>query len=171
MKDLLHLARESIEETVNNAVKVNLEPYKDRYNMIQSVFVTLQLNNQLRGCIGQVVSENPLWKNVYEMAKKAAFEDHRFSPVTAEEIESIKIALSILSPFEDIQTIEDIEIGKHGVMLQVARRTAVFLPEVATEQSWNKQQLLENLSKKAGLEENAYKEGYIKRFTTIKIKE
>ena len=56
-------------------------------------------------------------------------------------------------------------------MLQVARRTAVFLPEVATEQSWNKQQLLENLSKKAGLEENAYKEGYIKRFTTIKIKE
>ena len=64
MKDLLHLGRESIKETVNNAVTVNLEPYKDRYNMSQGVFVTLQLNNQLRGCIGQVVSENPLWKNV-----------------------------------------------------------------------------------------------------------
>ncbi|MBH38435.1 AMMECR1 domain-containing protein [bacterium] len=171
MKALLHLARESINEELDQQTTVILEPYQKQFNQIRSVFITLYKNKTLRGCIGQLESQNPLFKNVYDMSKKAAFADPRFDPVTLQEVSQILIEISILSPLKTIQTIDEIELGTHGLRLHVSDRSSVFLPQVAIEQRWKKKELLEQLSKKAGIQKEGWKKGTIDIFTTEKIEE
>ncbi len=118
-------------------------------------FVTLTKGGQLRGCIGSLVGREPLYVNVARMAKAAAFEDHRFPQITLEEWirkdNPIQVEISVLGPMQPCPNIEDIEIGRHGLLLVLGQRSGVFLPKVPVEQGWNLQAYLENLCRKAQL--------------------
>ena len=154
MKNLLTLARNSILEEFTQGYSLNLNEFREAFKEEKSVFITLYKNKELRGCIGQLQATKPLYINVYEMAKKAAFEDQRFYPVTKDEMEEITIEISILSPLTTIETLNNIVIGEHGVMFRYKSQTAVFLPEVAYEQRWSIEQLKKALIAKAGIKKD-----------------
>lgn len=122
-------------------------------------FVTLTKHGQLRGCIGEIIANRPVLNVVFDRAKSAALEDHRFYPVVPEEFGSLAIEVSVLSQPSPINGPEDIVIGRDGVILQKNGRSAVFLPQVAPEQGWDVPTMLTQLSLKAGLPADAWKEG------------
>jgi AmmeMemoRadiSam system protein A len=105
-----------------------------------------------------VFPTSPLYRTVAETAQAAAFQDSRFHPVTHEEAPALKISLSILSPLAPIRA-EDIEVGKHGLVVSMAGRRGLLLPQVPVEQGWNRIQFLEQTSRKAGLPMNAWQSG------------
>jgi len=125
----------------------------------QGAFVTLKRHGELRGCIGHMENDLPLGQVVGHMALQAAFNDRRFSPLKFAELEAIEIEVSVLTPFQRIDGPGRIIIGRDGVMLQKAGRSAVFLPQVAPEQGWGLDDMLAQLSRKAGLSPSAWKEG------------
>jgi AmmeMemoRadiSam system protein A len=134
------------------------------YTELRAVFITLRLGGRLRGCIGNIEACETLWQNVWYMAQQAAFHDPRFPPLGEAEFDKIDIEISILSSFRE-STVEEIVVGKHGVFLEKAGRSSVFLPQIATEQGWNKETLLTELCYKAGLPAAAWKSGA--RFSTF----
>ncbi len=123
-----------------------------------ATFVTLKINNNLRGCIGTLVPIEELYKSIHHNAINAAIHDHRFMPVTDKELVKIEVHLSILSPITEIKSIDEFNLGEHGIIIEKGRYGAVFLPEVATEQHWTKTDTLEALSQKAGMDKDAWKE-------------
>lgn len=122
-------------------------------------FVTLTKYGDLRGCIGYVEPETPLYNTVVAAAKAAAFKDTRFLPVTSEEMEDIEIEISVLKPPEPVKSWRAIEIGRHGVILSKHGRRALFLPHVATERNWDLPTTLAHLAMKAGLQPDDWREG------------
>lgn len=125
-------------------------------------FVTLRSGKgelaPLRGCIGRMIADKSLLEVVREMAEAAAFEDPRFSPLAASEYSGISVEITVLTPMRPVASVEEIEIGRHGVYLTKGWQQAVFLPQVAIEQGWDREELLANLCRKAGLSPNAWKE-------------
>ena len=122
-------------------------------------FVTLNERGQLRGCIGNIVGRGPLYMTVRDMAIAAATEDPRFAPVTLDELGAIEIEISVLSPIEKIDSPDKIQLGKHGVIVKKGFSSGVFLPQVATETGWSKEEFLSNLcAHKAGLAPDAWKD-------------
>ncbi|MEA3398589.1 MAG: AmmeMemoRadiSam system protein B [Patescibacteria group bacterium] len=159
-KELLKIARETIEEFVlNNRIK-EFDIQDERLNWKEGAFVTLYLNNRLRGCIGQIIpSGEPLWKIVRDMAIAAASEDPRFNPVDAEELKKAEYEISVLSAPEKIDNWGKIELGKHGVIVKKGFRSGVFLPQVADETGWDLEKFLQELcSQKAGLPADCYRD-------------
>lgn len=121
------------------------------------VFVTLRQQGDLRGCIGLLRSEGKVLSSVLkEAALSAAFGDPRFSPLTISELEQIEIEISLLSPFRMITNPREIILGTHGVLMYQGYRSALFLPQVATEQGWDRETFLSQLSRKAGLPADAW---------------
>lgn len=115
-------------------------------------FVTLHKNSSLRGCIGQLEGQGRTFSKILkDAALSAAFRDPRFPPVTEEELPVLTIEISRISPFEEIDSPDLIIPGKHGVFIHHGFRSAVFLPQVATEQGWDRGTLLLHLASKAGL--------------------
>ncbi|HUH66787.1 MAG TPA: AmmeMemoRadiSam system protein B [Syntrophales bacterium] len=123
------------------------------------VFVTLKKKNELRGCIGRIVGDEPLIKLVGAMALQAAFNDPRFRPVQSDELRDIEIEISVLTPMKKVSSAQDIVVGRDGVVLQKGGHSAVFLPQVATEQGWTREEMLDNLAEKAGLSKGSWREG------------
>lgn len=121
-------------------------------------FVTLHENGQLRGCIGRMGSDERLADLVAAMAKAAAFEDPRFPPVEATELDSIVIEITVLGPMEKLSDPTDLVIGRHGLYINHRSRSGVLLPQVATEQGWDKWEFLDRVCWKAGLPEGSWKE-------------
>jgi AmmeMemoRadiSam system protein A len=99
-----------------------------------------------------------IWKAVREQALNAAFHDTRFEPLTTNELARVKIEISILTPLRPVASWKEIEIGKHGMLLTVSNRSAVFLPQVAPEQGWGLEETLSHLALKAGLPKEAWRE-------------
>ncbi|MDD3807486.1 MAG: AmmeMemoRadiSam system protein A [Candidatus Marinimicrobia bacterium] len=128
------------------------------YEEKTGIFVTLNKNSNLRGCIGHIVGYLPLKESLFEMAEAAAFSDPRFPPLQKDELKDITLEISILSDLLPVDSMEKIIPGKHGVVLKHGYHQAVFLPQVATEQGWDRDEMLANLSLKAGLHPSAYKE-------------
>lgn len=126
------------------------------YNEEYGLFVTLNKNGALRGCIGYIEGIKPIREALFDMAESAAFHDFRFSAVKAQEVEEIRIEISILSPLSQIAHFSEIKLGYHGVVLHHGQNQAVFLPQVALEQDWDLETMLSYLSIKAGCDENAY---------------
>lgn len=121
------------------------------------VFVTLKdQHGQLRGCMGRVVSDVPLYRLVHEMAQEAAVHDTRFSPVTAAEVEKLAVSVSVLTQPYDIPSYKNIDVETDGVIVGKGDKTALFLPEVATEHGWNLSTMLSQLCLKAGLPADAW---------------
>ena len=124
-----------------------------------ATFVTLKIQGELRGCIGSLAPVEPLYLSVHRNAVNAAMHDYRFSPVRSAELPNITVDVSILSPIRDIPNLDAFKLGQHGIILNKGMARAVFLPEVATEQGWTKEETLSYLSQKAGLSADAWREG------------
>ena len=124
-----------------------------------ATFVTLKIRGELRGCIGSLAPVEPLYLSVHHNAVNAAMHDYRFSPLRGDELPDITVDVSILSPIRDIPNPDAFKLGQHGIILGKGAARAVFLPEVATEQGWTKEETLAYLSRKAGLSADAWREG------------
>ena len=127
-------------------------------------FVTLHKQGTLRGCIGYTISHEPLEETIRDAALSAAFRDPRFNPVSEEELPEISLEISLLTPPEEISSPEQLELGVHGALIKSAYSTGLFLPQVAPEQGWNKDEFMDNLCLKAGLPRNHWRTGKYKLF-------
>ena len=155
---LLTLARESI-ETYLRTGKKGFETHDRRLRTKQGAFVTLRERGVLRGCIGYIEPIKPLYDAVADMAISAATADPRFPSVSSDELKDISIEISVLSIPRRVQSADEIELGKHGVIVRKGPRRGVFLPQVATETGWDKETFLEHLCwSKAGLPKDAWKD-------------
>ncbi|MFA5251487.1 MAG: AmmeMemoRadiSam system protein B [Phycisphaerae bacterium] len=162
-KQLLALARKSLVYFLHNrktpdASDLNIT-VSDAMKLQRAAFVTLKENSQLRGCIGDIFPRQPLYKSVISNAINAGVNDRRFRPVTEAECNDIKIEISALTVPAPIASSNEIRIGIDGVVLKKNGYGAVYLPQVAPEQGWDTNQMLTELSLKAGLPPDAWKEG------------
>lgn len=157
-KYLLSLAR----ETIDRFLTVKMTPLPrlttPARKMKRGVFVTLKKRGNLRGCIGRMTPDRPLAELVGTVALESAFEDPRFSPVTLRELPDLEVEISVLTPMQRVAGPDDIVVGRDGVLLQKGGRSAVFLPQVATEQGWTRDEMLDHLSMKAGLPADAWRD-------------
>lgn len=134
---------------------VNLEEAAINRNL--GSFVTITENGQLRGCIGTIVGREPLWLNVWNMARAAAFNDPRFHPLEKAEWPHCDLEISVLDEPTACPDPEKIEIGRDGLILQYNGHSGVFLPQVPVEQGWNRKQYLERLCQKANLPQGSWR--------------
>lgn len=131
----------------------------------RGAFTTLYLHGQLRGCVGYVFPVVPLYRTVIETARAAAFEDTRFHPVTAHEAPQLDVHLSVLSLMQPIRA-EEVEVGRHGLLISMAGARGLLLPQVAVEQGWDRVTFLQQTCRKAGLPLDAWQRGaLIEAFT------
>ncbi len=158
-KQLLDIAKTAVETYVNENKIAEFNVANEKLNEKLGAFVTLKKGGQLRGCIGQIApSGKPLWQVARDMAIAAATEDNRFSPVSKDELDKIGYEISVLSAPEKIDDWQGIELGRHGVIAQKGSRSGVFLPQVADETGWTKEEFLSQLcQQKAGLAPDCYK--------------
>ncbi len=137
-----------------------------------ATFVTLWVEESLRGCVGGIEPALPLLASVHANTVKAATEDPRFSAVRASEVPDIRVHLSILSGLQDIRGLEAFVVGRHGLIMVTGRSRALFLPEVAEELGWSAEETAAALCRKAGLDDNAWRRGArFSVFTTMGIDE
>lgn len=123
--------------------------------------MTLRKKGDLRGCIGTIIGEEPLWEGVRNNVLKSAFHDPRFPPLKESELEKVDIEISVMTPLQQIDDYKKIRLGTDGVIIRKDYHQAVYLPQVATETGWNLDQFLGHLCQKTRLPENAYKSGGI----------
>ncbi len=157
-ESLLQIARISIESAVRKKGEAITENQSSRLKEKCGAFVTLHKSGELRGCIGYIESDIPLTETVCDAAKKAALEDYRFTPVTPDELMDIEIEISILSPLKLIRNIDEIEVGKHGLIIDYQHNRGLLLPQVATEYGWDKETFLNQTARKAGLQSDQWKD-------------
>ncbi len=158
-KQLLKIARQAIETYL--ATGQSPEPAVDDSFLREprAVFVTLRKGDALRGCIGRTVAVEPLYLAVRNMAIESATHDFRFEPVRREELKDLTIEISALSPPQKVKSADEIVMGKHGVTVVRGNRSGVFLPKVATETGWSREEFLNELCfRKAGLSPDAWKD-------------
>lgn len=159
-RELLKLARDTIAFYLDTGKPLESNTDDETLKTVMGVFVTLRRNQQLRGCIGNIVGTKPLYFGVRDMAIAAATQDHRFNSVTKDELRDIHIEISVLSPLVQITDTNEIVLGKHGVIVKDTYRSGVYLPQVATETGWSKEEFMNSLcSQKAGMKPSAWKSG------------
>jgi AmmeMemoRadiSam system protein A len=154
---LLQLAHDSILSALENR-EVSLNPPSPHLAEPRGAFTSLYLNGELRGCVGYVLPVSSVYRAVIETARAAAFEDARFYPVTIEEAPQLKIELSILSPPLPISP-EEVEVGRHGLLVSMAGQRGLLLPQVPSERNWDRFTFLDQTCRKAGLPSDAWKHG------------
>ena len=125
---------------------------------LRGVFTTLYLHGNLRGCVGYAIPVVPLYQAVAETARSAAFEDSRFQPVGRQEAPELEISLSVLSPLFPIQP-EDVEVGRHGLVISLGAHRGLLLPQVPGEYGWDRETFLQQTCRKAGLASDAWRKG------------
>jgi hypothetical protein len=158
-KQMLALARETIERYLDTGTVPLARGFSPALDRPQGVFVTLRKRGALRGCIGQMQPDRPLRVLVGSMALAAAFEDPRFEKVKPGELKDIEVEISILTPFKEVAGPQAVVVGRDGVLLQKDRRSAVFLPQVATEEHWTRDEMLDNLCLKGGMAAACWRSG------------
>jgi AmmeMemoRadiSam system protein B/AmmeMemoRadiSam system protein A len=155
---LLKLARKTIEAECRGRKAPTPEAQSPALNEPRGAFVTLKKHGGLRGCIGQIQTREPLVKTVAEMAVAAAFDDPRFPPLRAEELQDIDIEISVLTPLRRIVDVGDIRVGTHGIFMRRGGYSGLLLPQVATEWNWDRTAFLEHTCEKAHLPKNAWQD-------------
>jgi len=123
------------------------------------VFVTLHIDGELRGCIGHIEADEPLPRSVARYAVAASSEDPRFAPVKAAELAHLEVEISLLGPMERAAGPADIEIGRHGLMIEMAHQRGLLLPQVASERQWDAATFLAQTCRKAGLAPDSWQRG------------
>lgn len=155
---LLKIARESI-RAVLDGHRPELDPadYDDDLRRPSGAFVTLNKEDDLRGCIGSIHAVAPLYQAVSNNAINAAFRDPRFYPLQKDELDRVEIEISVMSPIEPVQDVSEIEAGTHGLIVSRGRNAGLLLPQVATEYGWDRETFLRQTCVKAGLPPDAWK--------------
>ena len=157
-RHLLEIARRAIVAHVHGT-SLNEALLGDAHDARGGAFVSLHRGNELRGCIGHVEQDELLARVVARCAVAASSSDPRFPPVTAGEIEDLSIEVSVLGPLEPIAGPDDIEIGRHGLLIEKGWSRGLLLPQVATQWGWDREQFLAQTCRKAGLPPTAWKSG------------
>lgn len=157
---LLNVAKQTVETYVQEGAKPEFNITDERLREPEGAFVTLKKNGELRGCIGQIVqTEAPLWKVIQDVAVSAAVDDDRFEPVTSEELSELTYEVSVLSIPSQVDNWRQVQPGKHGVIIRQGQRSGVFLPQVAEETGWNREEFLSQLCfQKLGSTPECYKD-------------
>jgi AmmeMemoRadiSam system protein B/AmmeMemoRadiSam system protein A len=156
---LLDYAKRTIERFVRTGTAPLSRDVDAALMQRRGAFVTIREHGELRGCIGRLVPDGPLHWLVGAVALQAATGDPRFSPVRAKELANLEVEVSILTPMREIASPAEIVVGRDGVVMVKDGKSAVFLPEVATDEGWTREMLLDNLSLKAGLPAGAWRAG------------
>jgi len=158
-KKLLEIARQAVETYIKTGKTPDTKNNLPDLEKHLGAFVTLKKHGELRGCIGRFQPDIPLYQVVIQMAIAAATEDTRFSPVSESELKDLEYEISVLSPLTKVDSWKDVEIGKHGVEIIKGSYRGVFLPQVATENNWDRETFLSILcTQKAGLPADCYKD-------------
>ncbi len=155
---LLGIARRAIESYLRERKVPGIEGAAGKLSEAGSAFVTLTKNRRLRGCIGYTEAVAPLYRVVQECAVAAATEDPRFPPVSAAELPSLRIEISVLTPLVPILP-EEVEVGRHGLMVTKGRMRGLLLPQVPSEMGWDLETFLDQTCVKAGLPSSAWRHG------------
>jgi len=157
-KELFRIARLSVTEIVRKGRSPRIAPPESEDLLRNAaVFVTLRKNGRLRGCVGSIVATESLYQAVARSAVNAAVNDRRFPPVSEAELDDLEYEISVLSPFRKISDVKQIEVGRHGLMLEKGPFRGLLLPQVATENRWDRKKFLENICLKAGLPRDSWK--------------
>jgi AmmeMemoRadiSam system protein A len=165
---LLAVAHRALAAAVSN---VPLEE-PDNTGPPAAVFVTWRVGGRLRGCIGTTERTEPLASAVARYAVAAGCDDPRFPPIESGELDATRCEISVLGPLEPVPAVEDIEVGRHGVVVEMRGRRALLLPHVAVEWGWERDELLAQACRKAGLPADAWRRGArIQRFETTSFGE
>jgi hypothetical protein len=158
-KELLKIARQSIETFVKTGKVPDIIVKDTRLEKIEGAFVTIRKAGALRGCIGNIIGQGPLYETVRDMAVAAASRDPRFTPLTVGELKDMDVEISVLSQPRRVKDASEIQLGRHGVIVSAGDHQGVFLPQVALETGWSRQEFLSQLcSQKAGLPPDAWKD-------------
>ena len=160
-KELLSIAKLAVYEATLNHKKIEIESSKvsAKLKLHLGAFVTLYKNGKLRGCIGRFEPNQPLYEVIVDMAIASAQNDTRFNILTKDELDEIDIEISVLTPRKKIESINEIEIAKHGIYVQKGLQNGTYLPHVATQMSWNVEQFVNSCAKeKAGISFKNYNE-------------
>lgn len=155
-KSILELARQAVEQAVRHRQLLKEIPKAEIFDEHCGVFVTLTVGGKLRGCIGVIEAKAPLGETIVRCATESALEDPRFSPMQPDELPRLGIEVSLLSPLERIQS-EQVEIGRHGLLVEQGYRRGLLLPQVAVEHHMDREQFLRETCHKAGLPADAWK--------------
>ncbi len=169
-EQLLSIARSTLQEYLNTGELSQNDGIGLSKALMSETgcFVTLKKGDRLRGCIGRFTSDQPLYQLVRQMAVASATQDSRFSPVTYSELSTLHIEISVLTPLKRIQSIDEIIMGKHGIYIKKGFRTGTFLPQVATETGWSKEEFLGHCAEdKAGIGWEGWKDAEIYTYEAL----
>ena len=170
-KKLKEIALQSIKDSLDGKPVTVHDSLLQDYPMLSKkcgAFVSLHKHGHLRGCIGHFGEDTPLYEIVAEMARAAAFEDPRFMPVSREELGDIDIEISVLTPMRRIQSLDEFELHRHGIYIRKGYRSGTFLPQVADEVNWTKEEFVGHCSQdKAGLGWNGWKDAELYVYEAI----
>jgi AmmeMemoRadiSam system protein A len=157
-KTLLRIARQSIAAVLDGRSAVwKAEDVDETLRQPAGAFVTLTRDGNLRGCIGSIQAVEPLYKAVASSATSAAFRDPRFPPLSPGELDHLELEISVMGPIERVTNIEDIVVGRDGLIISRGPYAGLLLPQVATEYGWDRQTFLEHTCRKAGLPPDAWR--------------
>jgi MEMO1 family protein len=169
-RELLALAHKSTEYAVKERKLYGAVASSDEVlNQERGAFVTLKQSGALRGCIGYTSALKPLYLTVRDTASYAALQDPRFKPVTAAELPQLEYEISVLSPLRRVQDVREIKVGEHGLIMVNGSKEGLLLPQVPTEEKWNRDQFLDGTCQKAGMSAGCWKDENtdIFRFTAV----
>jgi AmmeMemoRadiSam system protein A len=155
---LLELARKTLACHLRNEAQPSVVQDSNALNEKRGAFVSLHRGAELRGCIGQLFADHKLAEVVRHCVISAASEDTRFDPVTNRELPELNIEISVLSPFQRVQNVEEIEVGRHGLYLVHGYLRGLLLPQVAAEYGWDRKTFLKQTCRKAGLPDSAWQD-------------
>ncbi len=156
---LLELARKAIENHFAAGGRLRLEDRDAAFKEKRGAFVTLKIGGELRGCIGYPLPYKALDETVAEMAVAAASQDYRFEPLTPEEMERTTIEISVLTVPRPVGSPDEVEVGRHGIIVGKGSHRGLLLPQVPLEYGWDREEFLRHGCLKAGLPPNEWKKG------------
>ena len=156
---LLELARKAIENHLEAGGRFRLEDRDPVFREKRGAFVTLKIGGELRGCIGYPLPYKALDEAVAEMAVAAASQDYRFEPLTPEELARTTIEISVLTVPKPVGSPDEVEVGRHGIVVSKGSRQGLLLPQVPGEYGWSREEFLRHGCLKAGLPPDEWKKG------------
>lgn len=159
--ELLRLARGAVERSLREGRESIVSCEFNALHRSGGAFVTLHRLEELRGCIGRIRSQAPIYRTVQEMAVAAATQDYRFTPVVFEELSQIEFEISILSDPEMLEGPGQIRVGEHGLIVSAGGRSGLLLPQVASSYGWDAETFLSHTCTKAGLPKDYWRQGRV----------